>query len=319
MVRRLGRPPRPSPQEVLFEEIRCRRFPGENAARCTKKKSPGLGTLADVIEGWLQAWPPQTHNFQIGRELRAAFGHLKPRQLNPFSIDALTRKWRDTYAPATIHGRTLALRRFLKLLDSACGTQLRHTVPPAKNPGARRVIATSEELHNLFAKAQPWQRLWLLLCSQLALRNAEARGIGPNNYDATQATIQFKKKGGTLHTLPITEEIAAMFHNAPDPPEGEDTWTFTERWAGKKMTKAAVEYQWRTLKKKAKVRIELRAHDLRRTTAVTLYNLTHDIRTVSHLLGHVSIMATCGYLAHQDPQTLRPLLAQMKPLTDVKQ
>ncbi len=185
-----------------------------------------------------------------------------------------------------------------------------------KNAGPRKVIAKPDELQNLFAKAEPWQRLWLLLCSQLAMRNAEARSIGPSHYDASAQTISFKKKGGGLHVLPVTGDIAALFEAAP---EGEASMTYIERWRGKKLSKAAVEHQWRKLKKAAGARPELRAHDLRRTTAVSLYNLTHDLRAVSHLLGHASMTATCGYLAHQDPQTLRPLLAQMKLATEVKQ
>jgi len=189
-------------------------------------------------------------------------------------------------------------------------------VRPGKNPGPRKTIAKPDELQRLFARAQPWQRVWLLLCSQLALRNAEARSISPANYDPAAQTITFKKKGGGVHTLPVTPDIAACFAAAPD---GDPSWTYIERWRGKTLSKAAVEHQWRKLKKLASARDDLRVHDLRRTTAVSLYELTKDLRAVSHLLGHTSMAATCGYLAHQDPQTLRPLLAQMKLATEVKQ
>jgi len=107
-----------------------------------------------------------------------------------------------------------------------------------------------------------------------------------------------------------------MFEAAP---AGEEDWTYIERWRGKKMSKTAVEHAWRKLKKAAHVREDLRVHDLRRTTAVSLYQLTKDLRAVSQLLGHASMSATCGYLAHQDPQTLRPLLAQLRPQTEMKQ
>lgn len=236
--------------------------------------------------------------------------------MNAFTLGALTAKWKASYAPATYHGRTLALRRFLRLLDATAGTQLRQTVTPGRNPGPRKIIAKTDETQRLFARAQPWQRVWLLLCSQLALRNAEARGIAPANYDAANQTIQFKKKGGGVHTLPVTPDLAALFASAP---EGEAGWSYIEMWRGKSLSKAAVEHQWRKLKKLAGVRENLRVHDLRRTTAVSLYELTKDIRAVSHLLGHTSIAATCGYLAHQNPQDLRPLLAQMKLATEMKQ
>jgi len=191
-------------------------------------------------------------------------------------------------------------------------------VKAGKNPGPRKTIATAEEITRLFAAAEPWQRLWLLLCSQLALRNSEARSIKASNYDPAAQTISFRKKGGGTHVLPVTPDIAALFEAAPEAPEGQD-WTYIERWRGKRLSKAAVEHKWRQLKRRTGVRLELRAHDLRRTTAVSMYQLTHDLRAVSHLLGHASMSATCGYLAHQDPQALRPLLAQLRPPTQLKQ
>lgn len=281
-----------------------------------KKKSPDTGSLAEILESWLAAWKPQTHNFQVAREIRQHFGHLKPKQLTAFSLDALVRTWRSKYARATTHGRVLALRRFLRLLDASAGTDLRQTVRPEKNPGPRKVIAKEDEQRRLFHHAEPWQRLWLLLCSELAMRNAEARSIGPDNYNREHQTVSFCKKGGDTHVLPVTPNIAALFDAAPF---GEPDMTYIERWRGKKMTKAAVEHQWRKLKKLAQVRYDLRCHDLRRTTAVSLYNLSRDLRAVSHLLGHQSMAATCGYLAPHDPQDLRPLLAQLKPITEVKQ
>jgi len=192
-------------------------------------------------------------------------------------------------------------------------------VHPARNPGPRKVIAKNEESVKLFAQAAPWQRVWLLLCSQLALRNAEARSISQANYDAHDGTITFRKKGGDDHVLPVTPEIMAVFEAAPAAPEGCEEWTYVDRWRGKKMSKAAIEHQWRKLKKACGVRETLRVHDLRRTTAVAFYELTKDLRAVSHLLGHTSMSATASYLANRDPQTLRPLLAQLKMPTQVKQ
>jgi site-specific recombinase XerC len=192
-------------------------------------------------------------------------------------------------------------------------------VTPAKNPGPRKIIAKPDETAKLFARAKPWQRVWLLFCSQLALRNAEGRSIHPKHFNPETQTITFTKKGKGTHELPVTPDILAVINAAPEPPEGQEDWTYVERWRGKRLTKAAVEHHWRKLKKECGVREDLRVHDLRRTTAVALYDLTKDLRAVSHLLGHASLSATCGYLAHQDPQTLRPLLAQMKLATEIKQ
>ncbi len=92
--------------------------------------------------------------------------------------------------------------------------------------------------------------------------------------------------------------------------------SYVEMWRGRTTDAGAMRHAWKQLKKKTGVRADLRAHDLRRTTAVSLYKLTHDLRAVSHLLGHSNIASTCGYLAHQDPEDLRPLLAQMRPHTE---
>jgi integrase len=205
------------------------------------------------------------------------------------------------------------------MLDTATGTNLTPTVKNPKRPGPRKIIATPEELGKLFNAAEPWLRLWLMLCSQLALRNAEARHVGPAEYNHAEQTITYRKKGGQHHQLPVTPEIAAMFEAAPEPPPGCNAWSFVERWRGRPLGKGPIESAWVALKKRAGVRAELRAHDIRRTTAVSLYTLTRDIRTVSHLLGHENLVATCQYLAYADPKELRPLLAQMRPITETKQ
>lgn len=130
-------------------------------------------------------------------------------------IEALQQKWKHDYAMAIYYRRVKALRYLLRLIDAGAGTSLRSAIRKVKDPGPRKVIALPEEQQRLFAIAQPWLRFWMLLCSQLALRNAEARSIGPQNYDKPNGVLRFRKKGGGEHILPITRNSRPSSKPAP--------------------------------------------------------------------------------------------------------
>lgn len=80
-----------------------------------------------------------------------------------------------------------------------------------KHPGLRprNVTATEAEKQALLAAAPQHLRLWLLLCSDLAIRSGTASRIGPRNYNAASRELRFTTKLGERLTLPVTAEIAA--------------------------------------------------------------------------------------------------------------
>ncbi len=258
----------------------------------------------------------------MAREVRAAFGALHPHQVSAFTVQALTGKWKTNVSHATYYSRSLALRSFLRLLDATTGTKLADTVNYGKPPGPRKTIATPEESARLFAMAQPWLRVWLVLCTQLGLRNAEARRLRPENYNREKGLITFRKKGGEDHILPITPDIAALLDTAP---QGPEDWTYVERWKGSALGKTdavstnVIYYHWNKLKRDAGVRRTLIPHDLRRTIAVNLYQLCHDLRAVQQFLGHKSLASTTAYLAPLTEDQIRQYHKLLNFHSQVKQ
>ena len=72
--------------------------------------------------------------------------------------------------------------------------------------------------------------------------------------------------------------------------------------------------RWREAIKKAKANPNLHIHDLRRTIATELYAHTKDLRAVQTLLGHRSMSSTILYIAPMDPDKLRSLMEEIKPV-----
>ncbi len=154
-------------------------------------------------------------------------------------------------------------------------------------------------------------RLFILLCSDLAIRAGTAAILGPRHYDPASGELRFTTKKAERLTLPVTEEIAATLRQcnmSTDTPFIRQLWR-AERTHGKKPYEQAnsrastLTAKFRRLKNDAGITRKLTPHDLRRTTAVALYKHTADARDVQALLGHRSLQSTIWYLDHD----LRPV------------
>jgi hypothetical protein len=66
----------------------------------------------------------------------------------------------------------------------------------SKHPGLRprNVTMTQQEIDSILAAAPDDIRLWLLLCSDLAMRSGTASRIGPTNYDPRRRELRFTTK-----------------------------------------------------------------------------------------------------------------------------
>jgi integrase len=146
-------------------------------------------------------------------------------------------------------------------------------------------------------------RLWLLFCSDLALRSGTANKLNGSNYDPERGELRFMTKGGACQMLPITTEIATLIasldHHSPIP------YVWQLRKKEQLRGHPSLIYRVRILRAELKaLRLSLGItkriipHDLRRTAAVAMLNETHDIRTVKVLLGHSDLKTTLGYLDH---------------------
>jgi integrase len=184
-------------------------------------------------------------------------------------------------------------------------------------PGVRprNVIVREEERTALLHAAKPHVRLWLLLCSDLAIRSGTAAQLGPEHYNSEDQTLTFVTKCEEHLTLPVTTEIRIIL----------DTCDLTIRtsfvrqlWQldhGKRgraplsshYDASGLNNLFRALCAEVGITRYIRPHDLRRTTAVAVLRHTKDIRDVQAVLGHKSLQSTIWYLDHD----LRPVQRAM--------
>ncbi len=178
----------------------------------------------------------------------------------------------------------------------------------------RNVTATVMEKERIFNAAKPHLRLWLLLCSDLALRSGTASKLGPENYNAERGELSFSTKYGARLTLPVTEEIAKLIGQC----DMRRSMSFVRQlwevdrlhYGGHPLTSTVhdttgLRQQFQRLLKQCEITRRIVPHDLRRTTAVAMLRHTKDVRDVQALLGHRSLQATIWYLDHD----LRPVEA----------
>jgi integrase len=168
------------------------------------------------------------------------------------------------------------------------------------------------------AAASTSLRCWLLLCSDLAMRNATAARICPNDYDRERGTITFRTKFGTCQTLPVTAELASLFAKVPADADGSIAYVVHLAKGGRMKHPGLAFYD---LRRKLKIARQITAHDLRRTTATAIYNQTADLRKVQAVLGHKQLSTTLHYLDHRNtPVELSTLeLAKLNPTTEAIQ
>lgn len=219
---------------------------------------------------------------------------------------------RGSYTAATRACKARVLRQILRWLWEYHGApKLDGEVRRYPPPRPRNVTATDDERAALLAAAPPHLRLWLLFCSDLAIRSGTAIELGAAHYDARQRTITFTTKCDEHLTLPVTEAIAELIAwcHQDDP-----TSYVRQLWRENNRNKKAPGCQDPTLysslslaflrlRRACGITRKLTPHDLRRTTAVAMYNLTGDVREVQAILGHKNLQSTIWYLDHD----LRPV------------
>jgi integrase len=174
----------------------------------------------------------------------------------------------------------------------------------------RNVTATDDEIDQILSNAPAHLRLWLLLCSDLAIRSGTACRIGPEHYDRKAGTLTFTTKFHARQRLPVTEEIARELLKC----DQQDQRSFVmQLWAGLRRrgrrprgrtpTACTLNKEFAEFRRSIGITRKLTPHDLRRTSAVKLYEHTKDARDVQSFLGHASLQATVWYLDHD----MRPI------------
>lgn len=227
---------------------------------------------------------------------------------------------RKKLAPKTRRQYHNALRWMCRLLMVNEVTV--QTIPMVRGGFSRGVVVERDTREKLLAAAPPHLRLYLLLCSDLAIRSGTAVKIAPCHYNREDKTITFKTKNQVVVSLPVTSRIATLFNVAIDFEPGSEE-PFVQLLGGSKGNWKQHSYgrQLKLLKKSLGIVEAFTSHDLRRSTAREVYNLTHDLRTVQAVLGHTNLASTYHYL---QPHIERPTVeileaAAAQPAKELKQ
>jgi integrase len=258
------------------------------------------------------------------RALTATAGGLRPSQLSTAHVlEALHRCASPPLALTTRFNRHNAARRILRWLWEEHGApKLDSHVPKLLTPRPRNVIANRDTIETILDAATLELRLFLLLCSDLAIRSGTAAKISPRQYDKATGFLRFTTKKDAHLGLPVTAEIADILNTC----DLQSTVPFVtqlrqrirpnraNQQAGYILNATQLRHQFRRLRERLNLPKRIIPHDLRRTTAVALYKQTHDLRQVQALLGHRSLQSTIWYLDHDlEDVDLATLEAIKKP------
>lgn len=161
-------------------------------------------------------------------------------------------------------------------------------------------------------------RLYILLCSDLALRSGSAVRVAPCHRVDGTVRLDHVKHGKNI-ALPVTAEIAAIFDMVETNPNCDRQMSYLEALRVTSTTRRAVakslanHYTNRLKHVCGKLGIEnLRTHDFRRTTAERVYTETRDLRLVQALLGHSHLNITSRYLMREQMKPSLQLLEKVK-------
>jgi integrase len=140
------------------------------------------------------------------------------------------------------------------------------------------------------------------------LRSGTAARICPADYDVQRQEISFRTKFGDAQTLPVTDELAALFAIAP----GRPAPYVSQLHPRGHISLAALRQSVQRLRAAVGIEKRIIPHDLRRTTAVRTLEITQDLRVVQALLGHRALQQTLHYLDHRMTPVSRETLELAK-------
>lgn len=237
-----------------------------------------------------------------------AGGKLHPAAWRAETVDRAWSLVPTHYAPSTRSHIAAAMRRCIeRLIEAGAPASLRNVVPRVHKGEPRQRVATEAERRAILNGAPLDLRLFILLCSDLALRSGTACSVAPAHRDSQRNEIRLQRmKHGASIVLPLTDNIVACMDAVPpDTPErSTKPYVLLLSTRNQDVQRLAYNYRSRFLRLCKRLNItDLRPHDLRRTTAEKVYGITSDLRVVQGLLGHRNMSSTTWYLQRQ----------QMKP------
>jgi len=215
-------------------------------------------------------------------------------QVTKDNVYAMLRPWHSRgLAPKTISNYQQALRWLMRWLDVPFS--IAAAMPHIMGVRPRGTLVTVEAFNKVLDHVRPHMRLYLLLCSDAAMRSGTAVKITEANYDRERRSLVFTSKANSHVYVPLTARLAAMIEQAEE--YGERDKPLVGRLGGMIGRNAAGHYARALQRAIRDAGVErFTSHDLRRSTARRLYQDTKDVRLVQHMLGHVSMKSTFDYL-----------------------
>ena len=283
--------------------------------------------MADVLRLYGERPSYSSSKNAASRALIAVAGSVPVRRLAAAHvIEACESVRSQGHLPSTVNVYLSAMRQCLLMLWTDHGAKkLDDEVPQVAAIRPRNVVARRDEIDAVFALADPPVKLFILLCSDLAIRSGTAMRIAPPMFDAESCILRFRSKKNSTVTVPVTAEIAELFAQCN---LGRDTPFITQLCEGRRrgrprgevMLAVSFRARFRALCKQAGIERRITPHDMRRRAAVEMYKYTHNIRKVQRLLGHASLGSTVWYLDNEleplDTETLeavkRPFIVRRK-------
>lgn len=307
---RLERPQRQAAPQILY--LTTRRAPLRSRTKGARPpKNEGVGeTVAHILNA---AYPDNSVYRRAARYLIAAAGSLPAKRLSAAqAIEADEAIARSGHQHSTKWTESTALRRILRSLWELHGApKLDEHIRRYPGVRPRNVVARREEVDALLAAAPDGLRLWLLLCSDLAIRSGTAARLNSRDYDPDTAYLRFTTKHHARVSLPVTEEIRALLGQCDldNPiPFIRQLWQRGRSAQNRPLgphfdTGGTLRKHFRALCATLGITRHITPHDMRRASAVAMLEYTHDVRDVQALLGHRNLNATLWYLDHD----LRPI------------
>lgn len=251
--------------------------------------------LAPVLESARKA--NRSEKIEACRGLIAEAGSLRSVNITPLHLQRVTLVWqRKGLAAKTRRQYHNALRFICRMM--MVPERIVLTIPMVRGVTSRGVTVERDVRERLLVAAPPHLRLYLLLCSDLAIRSGTAVRIAPCHYDRASQTLTFKTKGQVCVNLPVTQRIATLFNVALEFESDSPDTPFVQLLGGNQgeWKQHAYGRQLKALKQRLGITQDFTSHDLRRSTAREVYNITHDLRQVQAVLGHTNLSSTYHYL-----------------------
>jgi site-specific recombinase XerD len=315
LVRRLARRKRlrrQAPPKIFPHQAGRRQLRGPHEKARGEVSASPYTSAQQIARAWADSTPAKSSRHEVALELARELQDIRGR-IPAAIIEAMQARWKKNFAPITAFNHAYSLRKILRHIDRALGTNLAESAVIPRHPPPRQRIASDDETARLYAAAGPAMRMFLTLTSVMGFRFAEAERIGWQNYSEEKASINVLTKGGKYREFPVPDEVAALIHVTP---KGEGS--FIHLLHGKKISHKYLRDLWAKLRKKAGVPADLHPHDLRRTAAVRVYTLTKDVFAAKQLLGHDALASTAWYLTPHEPRAMRDAAHALKAWTPPK-